>query len=101
MEISMKTIRGPAIFLAQFAGDAPPFDSLAGMAGWAAAPGYTGVQIPTWDARLFDLEKAASSKTYCDEVKGTLAAARLGVTGPATHPPGHLARGRPADDSPL
>ena len=29
METSMKTIRGPAIFLAQFAGDTPPFNSLA------------------------------------------------------------------------
>jgi hypothetical protein len=32
----MKTIKGPAIFLAQFAGDAVPFNSLAGIAGWAA-----------------------------------------------------------------
>src|SRR6266699_3672258 len=80
MEPSMKTIRGPAIFLAQFAGDAPPFNSLAGMAGWAASHGYTGIQIPTWDARLFDLDKAASSKAYCDEVKGILGKHGLVVT---------------------
>ena len=67
----MKTIKGPAIFLAQFAGDAPPFNSLAGIAGWAAELGYLGVQIPSWDGRLFDLEKAATSDAYCDEVKGT------------------------------
>ena len=33
----MKTIKGPAIFLAQFAGDETPFNSLIGLAGWAAA----------------------------------------------------------------
>ena len=69
----MKTIKGPAIFLAQFAGDAPPFNSLEAIAGWAAGHGYTGVQIPSWDGRLFDLARAADSKDYCDEVKGTLA----------------------------
>ena len=66
----MKTIKGPAIFLAQFAGDAAPFNSLAGIAGWAAGHGYKGVQIPSWDGRLFDLAKAAESDAYCDEVKG-------------------------------
>ena len=54
----MKTIKGPAIFLAQFAGDQAPFNSLAGIARWAADLGYLGVQIPSWDARLFDLAKA-------------------------------------------
>ena len=43
------------------------------MAGWAASLGYKGIQIPTWDGRLFDLKKAASAKTYCDELKGMLA----------------------------
>ena len=51
----MKTIKGPAIFLAQFAGDAAPFNKLDAIARWAAGLGYKGVQIPTWDARLFDL----------------------------------------------
>ena len=69
----MKTIKGPAILLAQFAGEAPPFNSLEAMAGWAASLGYKGIQIPTWDGRLFDLKKAASSKTYCDDLKGMLA----------------------------
>jgi sugar phosphate isomerase/epimerase len=64
----MKTIKGPAIFLAQFAGDAAPFDNLANIAGWAAELGYQGVQIPSWDGRLFDLETAAGSDAYSDEV---------------------------------
>src|SRR3546814_4338005 len=66
----MKTIKGPAIFLAQFAGDSVPFNSLDAIAGWAAVHGYKGVQIPSWDARLFDLRKAAESRTYCDELTG-------------------------------
>ena len=69
----MKTMKGPGIFLAQFAGDEAPFNTLAGMAGWAASLGYTGVQIPSWDGRLFDLAKAAESQTYCDEITGLLA----------------------------
>ena len=87
----MKTIQGPAIFLAQFAGDTAPFNTLDGIAGWAAGLGYKGVQIPSWDARLFDLKKAAGSKTYCDEVKGTLAGGlpalwRRGHRAAACHP---------------
>ena len=58
----MKTIKGPAIFLAQFAGDAAPFNSLDAICGWAASLGYKGVQIPSWDGRLFDLEQAADQQ---------------------------------------
>ena len=57
-----RMMRGPAIFLAQFAGDVAPFDSLRGIADWAAALGYKGVQIPSWDARLFDLDRAAAPR---------------------------------------
>jgi len=69
----MKTIKGPGIFLAQFVRDEPPYNSLVGLAGWAAGKGYRGVQIPTWESQLIDLEKAASSKAYCDDLKGSLA----------------------------
>ena len=79
------TIKGPAIFLAQFAGDEAPFNSLATMAGWAADLGYEGVQIPSWDARLFDLPKAAESQTYCDEVKGIVEGHGLKITELAAH----------------
>jgi sugar phosphate isomerase/epimerase len=60
----MKTIKGPAIFLAQFAGEAAPFNSLKNIASWASKLGYKGVQIPSWDGRLIDLRLAAESKTY-------------------------------------
>src|ERR1700684_337580 len=82
---TMRTIKGPAIFLAQFAGDAAPYNSLPEIARWAAGHGYKGVQIPSWDARLFDLAKAAESRTYCDEVKGALRNAGLELTELSTH----------------
>ena len=95
----MKTIKGPAIFLAQFAGDAAPFDSLANISKWAAELGYKGVQIPTWDGRLFDLAKAAESDAYCDEVKGTLADAGVELTELSTHLQGQLVAVHPAYDA--
>jgi sugar phosphate isomerase/epimerase len=95
----MKTIKGPAIFLAQFAGDTAPFNTLDGIAGWAAGLGYKGVQIPSWDARLFDLKKAAGSKTYCEEVKGTLAKHGLEITELSTHLQGQLVAVHPAYDA--
>jgi sugar phosphate isomerase/epimerase len=94
----MQTIKGPAIFLAQFAGDAAPFDTLDRIAGWAAALGYKGVQIPTWDARLFDLSRAAQSKTYCDEIRGVLSNHGLDVTELSTHLQGQLVAVHPAYD---
>ncbi|MCW1841864.1 sugar phosphate isomerase/epimerase family protein [Prosthecomicrobium hirschii] len=92
------SIKGPAIFLAQFAGDAAPFDSLPAIVRWAADYGYEGIQIPTWDARLFDLDKAASSKTYCDEVKGICAEAGVAITELSTHLQGQLVAVHPAYD---
>ena len=95
----MKTIKGPAIFLAQFAGDAPPYNSLASLAQWAAGLGFKGVQIPSWDARVFDLKNAATSKTYCEEVKGTLAQHGLQITELSTHLQGQLVAVHPAYDA--
>jgi sugar phosphate isomerase/epimerase len=94
----MKTIKGPAIFLAQFAGDAAPFDTLDGIAAWAAELGYKGVQIPTWDARLFDLKTASESKDYCDDVRGTLAGRGIEITELSTHLQGQLVAVHPAYD---
>jgi len=94
----MKTIKGPGIFLAQFAGDDAPFNSLKGMAGWAAGLGFVGVQIPSWDARLFDLKLAAESKAYCDEVAGVVGQAGLAVTELSTHLQGQLVASNSAYD---
>jgi sugar phosphate isomerase/epimerase len=65
----MKTIKGPAVYLAQFMDDKPPFNSLDGLCKWAADLGYKGIQIPTWEKALIDLDKAGKSKDYCDELK--------------------------------
>ncbi len=94
----MRTVKGPAIFLAQFAGDAAPYDSLPGLARWAAGHGYKGVQIPSWDARLIDLEKAAESRDYCDELRGTLSEAGVELTELTSHLQGQLVAVHPAYD---
>ena len=91
-------VKGPAIFLAQFAGDAPPFNSFGAICQWAGSPGYRGVQIPSWDIRLFDLAKAAASKTYCEEVSGIAASHGLAITELSTHLQGQLVAVNPAYD---
>jgi len=94
----MRTIKGPGIFLAQFAGDVAPFNTLAGMAQWAAGLGFVGVQIPTWDKRLFDLKLAAESKGYCDEILGVAGKAGIAVTELSTHLQGQLVASNKAFD---
>ena len=96
-----KTMKGPGIFLAQFAGEEAPFNTLKGITEWAGDLGYKGVQIPTWDGRLFDLEKAASSQAYCDEVKGVCAENGVEITELSTHLQGQLVAAHPAYDSQL
>ncbi len=94
----MKTIKGPAVFLAQFVGDKAPFNSLDGICKWAADLGYKGIQIPTWESFLIDLDKAAESKTYCEELKGTINSYGLEITELATHLQGQLVAVHPAYD---
>jgi sugar phosphate isomerase/epimerase len=89
-------MKGPAIFLAQFAGTEPPFDSLACMAQWAAALGYVGIQVPTSDPTLFDLKLAAESQTYCDDTRGLLAQHGIEITELSTHLQGQLLAVHPA-----
>ncbi|MDD1531421.1 AP endonuclease [Bradyrhizobium sp. WBOS7] len=95
----MRMIKGPAIFLAQFAGDAAPFNSLDAICGWAASLGYKGIQIPSWDGRLFDLTKASESQSYADEVKGIAARHGLAITELSTHLQGQLVAVHPAYDA--
>ena len=95
----MKTIKGPGIFLAQFADDAAPFNSLEGLAIWAKKLGFVGVQIPSWDSRLFDLKAAAESPAYCDEVRGALKEAGVELTELSTHLQGQLVASHPAYDA--
>ena len=94
----MKTIKGPALFLAQFAGDEAPFNSWDSITKWAADCGYVGVQVPSWDGRLFDLARAAESTEYCEEFKGVAAANGIEVTELSTHLQGQLVAVHPAYD---
>jgi sugar phosphate isomerase/epimerase len=94
----MKTIKGPAIFLAQFMGDDVPFDNLENLAGWASGLGYKAIQLPC-DPRLFDLEQAADSQAYCDDVKGMLASHGLQISELSTHLQGQLVAVHPAYDA--
>lgn len=95
----MKTIKGPAIFLAQFMSDEAPFNNLKNICAWAANLGYKGIQIPSWDARCIDLKKAAESKTYCDEITGIVQEAGIEITELTSHLQGQLVASHPAYDS--
>ncbi len=95
----MKAIKGPGLFLAQFADDAAPFNTWDGITKWAADCGYKGVQVPSWDARFIDLAKAATSQDYCDEFKGQAAANGIEVTELSTHLQGQLVAVNPAYDT--
>ena len=95
----MKTIKGPGIFLAQFAGIEAPFNSLEGMAQWAAKLGFVGVQIPSWDSRLFDL-KAGRGEQGLLRRRFSACCARQGLTLTelSTHLQGQLVASHPAYD---
>ena len=95
----MRTIDGPAIFLAQFMDDTPPFDTIEHIGTWAAGLGFKGIQLPAWDGRCIDLEKAAESKTYADELKGILKERGLEITELSTHLQGQLVAVHPAYDT--
>ena len=92
----MKTMKGPAIFLAQFVGEDEPFNSLRSIAKWAASLGFEGIQIPSWEVRLFDLDQASESKNYCDDFLGVLKEFGLSVTELSTHLQGQLVAVHPA-----
>jgi sugar phosphate isomerase/epimerase len=70
--MTMGKMRGPAIFLAQFMRDEEPYNNIDNIGRWVADLGYSGIQIPGWDPRVIDIDRAAESKTYCDEYRGKL-----------------------------
>jgi sugar phosphate isomerase/epimerase len=94
----MKEIKGPGIFLAQFASDEAPFNNLDTICEWAGSIGFKGIQMPSWDKRLFNLELAAESVDYCQEITGTLASHGLELTEISTHLQGQLVATHPAYD---
>ncbi len=94
----MKTIKGPGIFLSQFIGEQAPFNTLDGLAKWAASLGYKALQIPCNHQAVFDLEKAAASQIYCDEILEKLADYGLTISELSTHLEGQLIAVHPAYD---
>jgi sugar phosphate isomerase/epimerase len=94
----MKTIKGPGIFIAQFISDTAPYNDLKSICKWAKSIGFTGVQLPTLDDRFIDLQKAADSKTYAEELRGTINECGLEITELSTHLQGQLVAVNPAYD---
>ena len=94
----MHTIKGPGIFLAQFMSDTAPFNDLRTICEWASSLGFKAIQTPTTDPRCIDLEKAASSKDYADDLKGTIAEYGLEISELSTHLQGQLVAVHPAYD---
>src|SRR5580693_2016519 len=92
----MRTIQGPGLFLAQFASDSAPFNSFDTICAWAKSLGYAAVQIPSWDVRLFDLKRAAESKSYCEDLAAVAAKNNLVISDLSTHLPGQLLASHPA-----
>lgn len=99
LEVVVQTLKGPGIFLSQFIGAGAPYNSLEGLAQWAAALGYKALQIPCNHPHIFDLAKAATSQTYCDELMGSLAQYGLAISELSTHLEGQLIAVHPAHDA--
>ncbi|GJH14540.1 sugar phosphate isomerase/epimerase [Caballeronia novacaledonica] len=95
----MKTIKGPALLIAQFAENHPPFNNLPDIARWAKELGFKALQLPSWDARFIDLSKAATSDNYCSEIKSTLGEHGLELTDLVSHIQGQLCAVHPAYDA--
>ncbi len=94
----MKTLKGPAIFLAQFMADDEPFNSIEAMARWAADLGFVGIQVPIGNPAFIDVAQAAESKGYCDDLKGRVEACGVTITELSTHLEGQLVAVHPAYD---
>src|SRR5258708_8494196 len=92
----MPQIKGPALFLAHFVRNIPLYNTVKNITQWPKDLGFIGVQIPASDSRLIDLDKAAESKQYCDDLKGRCSG--LAITELATHQIGQLVAVHPAYD---
>lgn len=88
----MRALKGPGLFLAQYINQQAPFNSLASFSKWVAEMSFTSIQIPcSSDPTLFNLTKAAESRAYCDDVRGILAEAGIGISSLSTQFNGRLA----------
>lgn len=91
----MRTVNGPGVFLAQFIAPEPPFDKLDTLAAWAAGKGFKAVQMPIFNPAIFDVDRAATSDAYCDEITGMLAKHGLVISELSTYRAGHVMGAHP------
>ncbi len=92
----MASIKGPGIFLAQFVRDEAPFNHISAIARWASSLGYRGVQIPTWEAKIFDLDTAAASRGYCQDYQSLLSKEGVAIIELASYLQGQMMAVHPA-----
>ena len=92
-----KTILGPGLFISQFIGAEPPFDTLGGLAGWAKALGFKALQVPVSDPRLKDLV-GLSDKEVVLKIQSIMSKAGLVVSEIAAQRAGALLAEHPAYD---
>ncbi|KAM5376376.1 hypothetical protein ACJZ2D_005598 [Fusarium nematophilum] len=93
----LQTIKGPAIFVAQYLSDEAPYNSLEGIMQWASGLGYKGLQIPI-DDRLIDIKRAADDQDYCDQLLALGARYNIRLTELSSHMQGQLIAVHPAYD---
>ncbi|QUG75658.1 TIM barrel protein [Erwinia sp. E602] len=94
----MNTLKGPGLFLSQFIGQEAPFNTLDNLAAWAASLGYKALQIPCNHPHIFDVQQAAASQAYCDDIQQRLARYGLVISELSTHLEGQLIAVHPAYD---
>jgi sugar phosphate isomerase/epimerase len=92
-----KTILGPGLFISQFIGAAPPFNTLGGLAGWAKELGFKALQVPVSDQRLRDLV-GLSDKDVISKIESVMSKAGLVVSEIAAQRAGALLAVHPAYD---
>ncbi|HKU07169.1 MAG TPA: sugar phosphate isomerase/epimerase family protein [Bradyrhizobium sp.] len=92
-----KTIRGPGLFINQFIGAEPPFDTLGGLSQWAGELGFKALQIPVSDPRLKDLAGLSDAEAI-SKIEAVMSKAGLAVSEIAAQRSGQLLAVHPAYD---
>jgi sugar phosphate isomerase/epimerase len=95
--IKPKTIQGPGLFISQFVGAEPPFDTLGGLAEWARRLGFKALQIPVADSRLKDLA-GLSDKDTLSKIESVMSKTGMVVSEIAAARAGQLLAVHPAYD---
>lgn len=92
-----RTMRGPGLFISQFIGAQPPFDTLTGLAEWARGLGFKALQIPLSDPRLKDLAGLPDEEALA-RIESVVSQAGLVVSEIAAQRSGQLLAVHPAYD---